>query len=252
MIKKKPNLDLVTLNHEVSKYFFPGYDLYFIHGWFCAYLSALGESEDDLLIPTYLVLNEGSIDNEQHFDGFIGRLVELYSALADQLYEHNKPLCPLIDLSMPQKFATQTLDDNDKPSLLNWLTGYLNGYLVIGEDITELKDVDEELMEKRFYPGLFTVCMSLLKLVQEVGCASLGGSARDNFNDVLEDARGMWSSEDGSAMVEQQIAAAIKKIDYNDLSAAVNDIFYVVRSCDEIRYNNPGSSKLLNNLVSRH
>ncbi len=251
-MKKQVNIDFATLNHEVSKYFFSGYDLYFIHGWFCAYLSALGESEDDLLIPTYLVLNESAIENEQHFEGFIGRLVELYTSLAEQLYERNKPLCPLIDVTMPQKFTRGIIESGDKQNLLNWLVGYLNGYLVIGEDITELNEADEELMDQRFYPALFTVCMSLLKLSKEVNLAYLSGSARSNFNDVLEDAAGMWDGDEGSNGVEQQIAAAIQKVEYNDLISAVNDIFYVIRSCDEIRHSNATGSDLLNTLASRH
>ena len=70
---KTNSIDLEALNRELTTYFYRGYDLHFIHGWFCAYLSAPSDSEDDLLIPTYLIVDEDKIADEPKF----AKLVEI-------------------------------------------------------------------------------------------------------------------------------------------------------------------------------
>ena len=85
-MSKKPAQNLAALNQELKEYLYTGYDLHFVHGWFSAYLSAPSDSEEDLLIPTYLILDENKIKDEQEFASLVDRLVVVYSELADTIF----------------------------------------------------------------------------------------------------------------------------------------------------------------------
>ena len=47
-------------------------------------ISAPSDSEEDLLIPTYLILDEDKIKDEQKFASLVDRLVAVYSELLTQ------------------------------------------------------------------------------------------------------------------------------------------------------------------------
>jgi hypothetical protein len=250
---KKPLNNLSVLNQELSAYLYAGYDLHFIHGWFGAYLSAPSDSEEDLLIPTYLILDETKIADEEKFTKLVDKLVKVYSELADAIFENNKLIRPLIDFAKPNGFDPLTFSPEQQRNLLVWLYGYLTGYLAIGGDITEYAS-DENLLEERFFPGLFTLCIAFFKLSQQVDLGFMSAEVAADFAELQADLKTMWESEDGEGDVDELINDAIEELDMADVIGALNDVFYVVRVSDEARFvaQQNSANPLLGKLTSRN
>ena len=224
-------IDFSRLEQETTKYFYSGYNLSFMHGWFCSYLSASVDSEDDLVIPSYLILNEDRLINEQEFSKFIDRLMLVYVDIADSIYEKNKQIKPLINFINPRD-ANLQLSTEDKTNLLIWLYGYLCGYLVIGTDVTEYC-YNEQLLNDKFYPELLVVCQAFLLLDQELD-VSFTSPMLDDYLDVKADIINMWEFDDGSNILTQITNIKLGDI-LGKLINALNNIFYTVRTLDEAR-----------------
>lgn len=244
-------IDLETSNQELIRYTYAGYDLYFLHGWFTAYLSAPNDSEEDLLIPDYLIIDESRIDNEASFSKTIDLLVDMYSGLAEALFDDNKPICPLIDFSAPTFFDTEAFTSVHFHNLLKWLYGYLAGFMAIGVEISE--SIDEDLVNQRFYPALFTLCVAFFYLERK---AVLGDVDENNFKpdyeELARDLQQMWESQEGEADIDSLITAAVTELDLKDIAIAVNDIFYVVRRSDELKLAKQSINPLLGKLTTNH
>ena len=234
--KLKP-INLELLNKELLGYVWPGYDLYFVHGWFAAYLSSPSDSEEDLLIPGYLILDETKITDEQHFSRLVDQLVVLYSELADAIYERNKLIRPLIDFKKPNSFDQLSpdwlqLSKKSGRNLLNWLYGYLSAYLAISSDLEQYAVGDnlDNLLKDKFYPALFTLCIALFSLTGKVHLTaksdnslniSLDASPSSEIN--LDDSPD--NSSDGSlADISENVS--------NDLSELLIDIKSMWESID--------------------
>lgn len=249
---KKSITNFSELNRELQTYLYCGYDLHFVHGWFCAYLSAPSDSEDDLLIPTYLILNEDKIQDEVKFTKLIDKLVKVYSELADAIFENNKLIRPLIDFAKPNGFDPLTFTPEHKRNLLVWLYGYLTGYLALGGEISENID-DEQLLEEKFYPALFTLCVALFSLAGQVEVKFMESLVAEDFNELQDDLKSMWESEDGEADVELLFKDAMDELDLADIIGALNDLFYVMRVSDENRFAAQNhQNSLLGKLNTRH
>jgi hypothetical protein len=247
-MKKLTQEDLVKLNKQTQQYFYKGYTVHFMHGWFCAYLAAPSDSEEDLVIPTYLILDEAKISNERAFAQFIDDLMLLYSEIADNIFEHNKLIKPLVNLTNRNSFPIDALTTDEKLNLQQWLYGYLCGHLVIGNDITEYCD-DEKLLDEKFFPALFTVCSAFLLLDKEVEINStLAATALDDYEEVKADLIEMWEVAEGQTILDQLVQASLTNI-LADLVAALNTLFSVVRTVDEARFSgNMQHHNLLNKL----
>lgn len=251
MIKKKAS-DLEVLNNEIKPYLFQGYDLHFIHGWFTAYLSAPSDSEEDLLIPTYLILDEDNIKDEQKFAKIIDKLINVYSELADNIFEKTKLLRPLIDFNKPNSFDPLLFSDEHKRNLLMWLYGYLTGYLVTATDITECT-TNEQLLEDKFFPALFTLSVALISLKSQVDLSFMSVDVKNDFDELLVDVKAMWESEDNELPTDELFASALAELDLADIIGALNDVFYAIRVIDESQFaNSTANNTLLNKLVTRH
>lgn len=249
---KKNNTNLTTLNQELVEYLHSGYDLHFVHGWFSAYLSAPSDSEDDLVIPTYLILDEAKIKDETKFAKLVDKLIAVYSDLADAIFENNKLIRPLIDFAKPNTFDPLLFTEQHNRNLLVWLYGYLTGYLAIGGDITEYA-TNEKLLEERFYPALFTLCVALFKLTQTVKLDFMAPEVAADFAELQVDLKTMWESEDDEAVVDDLINESIEELDMADIIGALNDVFYVIRVSDESKFAaNTQQNSLLNKLNTRH
>ena len=248
---KNTQANLAKLNQELVAYVWPGYDLHFLHGWFAAYLSAPSDSEDDLLIPSYLILDEDKIKDEQAFAKLVDKLVLVYTDLADSIYENNKLIRPLIDFAKPNSFDPLLFSLEHKRNLLTWLYGYLTGYLAIGGDVTEYA-TDEALLEDKFYPALFTLCIALFSLAREVKCENQAANVSVDFAELEQDLLAMWESEDGED-ITAAIEDAIKELDLADIIGALNDLFYVLRVTDEKRFaEKEPATTLLHKLTTKH
>lgn len=247
---KNYTLNYSQINEELITYTYNDYDLYFIHGWFCSYLSAPSDSPEDLVLPTYLVLNEDKIVDENKFSKLVDKLMEVYSFLADSLFEKNKLIRPLVDFTNntfePEKFSLQ-----EKKNLAKWLYGYLTGYLVLNEDIMDHID-DEKMLDEKFYPALFTLCVALMSLAKE-DSLEMEAKTREDFDELIADIRAMWESEEGEELTDSLFNEAIESLDYNDIIIALNDLFYVMRITDEKRMVTVNhQNSLLGKLTTRH
>lgn len=252
-MKKTNKIDLVTLNQEAQEYFYRGYDLFFIHGWFCAYLSAINDNEEDTVIATYLILDETKITNENAFSKFIDKLMQVYSELTDNVFENNKLIKPLVNLVTPNNLTNCDLSLEEKQHLQLWLYGYLNGHLAIGEDITEACD-DESLIDKKFFPSLYLLCSIFLALDKEVNIKDiLSQNALENYLEVQEDIINMWETEDNRTIITDIVGKSlINENTLNNIIEALNSIFYVVRTIDEKRFATQNQNQLLKNLNNRY
>ncbi len=246
----KIKYELTNLDKLAHKYFYRGYDIMFLHGWFCAYLSAPSDSEDDCVIPSYLILNEEKIDDEKRFSKFIDELMLLYSDLAENIYEKNKLIKPLISLNSANNFDLTSVDDKMKINLLVWLYGYMCGYLVIGVDITEYCS-DDKLLEDKFYPALYTLCVIFLLLDQQIDVTTIFDEvAIEDYLDVKADILDLWESVDNGPTLLDAIQQIELDAAIGELVDALNAIFYVIRVADENRYNqDTKNNTLLNRLV---
>lgn len=251
IMSKKPAQNLATLNQELKEYLYTGYDLHFVHGWFSAYLSAPSDSEEDLLIPTYLILDEDKIKDEQKFASLVDRLVAVYSELADAIFENNKLIRPLIDFARPNAFDPLGFTPEQRRNLTMWLYGYLTGYLAIGGDITEYA-TNEQLLEEKFFPALFTLCVAFFSLAGESDLGEVSAKVAEDFAELQIDLKSMWESEEDEDDVDELIRESIEELDLADIIGALNDVFYVIRVSDESRFAASGQNKLLNKLATRH
>ncbi len=256
-MKKNNNINLAAINQELVDYLYKGYDLHFVHGWFSAYLSAPSDSEDDLVIPTYLILDEEKIQDEDKFAKLVDKLIAVYSDLADSIFEHNKLIRPLIDFAKPNTFDPLKFTEEHERNLLVWLYGYLTGYLAIGGDITEYAITEhsnnDKLLEERFYPALFTLCIALFKLTKTVNLNFMSQEIAADFAELQVDLKTMWESEDDEDNVDELISDAIEEIDMADIIGALNDVFYAIRVSDESKFAaNTQQNSLLNKLNTRH
>ena len=241
----KKTIDLPKLNIETAKYFYKGYDIYFIHGWFCAYLSAPSDSEEDDVIPTYMILDEDKISDEKVFTKFIDSLMELFSEIADSIYEKNKPLKPLVNLNNNN---IETLNEEEKHNLFIWLYGYLSGFIVIGSDITEYC-TDDKLLDEVFFPSLMIVCSSLLLLEKEVNPKDLfAKQSLEDYNDLCLDIADMWESDENGKTLPETLEGESYSLSLTELSQALAAIFYVVRTADEVKVSEKAVSPLLKSL----
>lgn len=248
-MKKLTPESLISLDKGCKQYFYAGYDLHFIHGWFAAYLTAPSDSEEDMVIPTYLVLNEKAITNEKEFSKFIDNLMRVYSDIANNIFDLNKQLKPLVDYAKPNNFSHDDLNDTAKKNLLIWLYGYLCGTLSIDADITEYCN-DEKLLEEKFYPALYTICCGFLLLNKSFNIADLlAPNVVADFKELTEDIVEMWEADDGKTIIDEinnlELSQAL-----SSLVAALNNIFYVTRIADERKFANKQNS-LLNKLNTK-
>lgn len=246
-------VDLIELNQQFSAYCFAGYDLYFVHGWLCAYVSAASESDEDLFIPSYLIVDGAKLSNEteEHaFSKLVDQLVSVYCDLAEAVFEKNKPLRPIVDFSQANSGLTK-LELGQKRNLLLWLYGYLTGYLSIGGDISEYCK-DETLLEERFYPALYTLCVAFFKLGQELDLSFMGDEAKTDFAELQQDLQEMWESDEEGVAIEDIFAKETAAVELSSITTALNDLFYVIRISDEIRYaGNNHAVELLNKLSKK-
>lgn len=251
MLKNKNN-DLTQINQEICTYLFKGYDLYFVHGWFNAYLSSPSDSEDDLVIPTYLILDEDKISDENKFAKTIDKLIAIYSELSDNIFEKNKPLRPMVDFLKPNTFDPLMLDEETKQNLLMWLYGYLTAYLVTSGDVVEYA-TNQKLLDEKFFPALFTLCVSLTSLSTQVSLDFMADDVKADFYETLGDIKSMWESEDDESSVEELFKNSMSELDLADIVGALNDVFYVIRVSDERRFiESQQKNGLLNKLTTRH
>lgn len=233
----KLKYELTNLNKLSKNYFHQGYDVFFMHGWFSAYLSAPSDSEDDLIIPSYLIVDEENINDEKAFAKFVDEYMALYADLAESIFEKNKLIKPLVSIEVPNLADLTKLDSKTQSSLLVWLYGYLCGYLVVGVDITEYCD-DFRLLEEKFYPALYTICVSFLLLDQLIDASTIFNEvAIEDYLDVKADILDLWESTDDGATILDEIKNINLDEALSDLSTALNAIFYVIRVSDEKRYN---------------
>ena len=233
-MKKLTSEHLAILQKQTQTYFFKGYDIYFIHGWFCAYLSSPSDSEEDLVIPMYLVLDEEKIIDENVFTKFIDGLMDMYTDLADKIYEQNKLIKPLVNIEHPNNFLNNSPTELEQVNLLNWLYGYLSGYLSIGADITEYC-TDDALLTEKFFPALFTVCVCFLILNKQITANKYyTGDVLIDFNELCEDVTSMWEADD-TASISDQVETTTLMDGLNNLVQALSTIFFVVRKAEEDR-----------------
>ncbi|MDD3267339.1 MAG: hypothetical protein PHC75_09215 [Burkholderiales bacterium] len=246
-------INLEEINNEFKKYLHQGYDLFFIHGWFNAYLSAPSDSEEDLLIPTYLILDEDRIADENKFSKIVDKLVTLYSQIADSIFENNKPLKPLINFAKPNSFDPITFGDEESKNLLMWLYGYLTCYLVTSGEAAEYV-TDEKLLEEKLYPALFTLSVALVTLSKSVTIDFMNEEVKTDFLEIVDDVKSMWESEGNENLSVDEVFAQVEdKLDLADIVGALNDIFYVIRVSDENRFaNTPNDNTLLGKLNARN
>jgi hypothetical protein len=244
----KKTFDLAKLNSKACEYFYQGYDIFFIHGWFSAYLSAPSDSEEDDVIPTYMILNEDKIADEKLFTKFIDELMLMFSDIADSIYEKNKSLKPLINLGSPNNFTPDSLTDDEKRNLLVWLYGYLSGFIVIGSDITEYCK-DDKTLDEVFFPALSIVCSAFLLLDKEVNPKKLfTGQALDDYYDLCLDIEDMWERDENDKTLAESLHGVEYIVPVAELSNALSAIFFVVRTADESRINAQAVNPLLKNL----
>lgn len=236
-MKKFSHDELIKVANQINEYFYKGYDIHFIHGFIASYLSSPSDSEEDMVIPMYLVLDESTITDENKFTKFMDNLLELYKDLSDKIYEQNKLIKPLTNISHPNNFMNAEITIPEKTNLLNWLYGYLCCYLTIGADITEdCKDVD--LLEKRFFPALFTICACFILLEREIGTSKLlyTEEALIDFNELKEDVINMWEDDENGSFLD-----GLNKYKLNEaiehLVEALNSVFFVVRKIEETKFN---------------
>lgn len=249
--QKNQSLNLSQINTELTDFCYEGYDLYFVHGWFCAYLSAPSDSQEDLVLPTYLVLNEDKITDEHKFTKLVDKLMEIYTDLADNIFEKNKLIRPVVNLTdnsyEPDKFTLL-----QQQNLLKWLYGYLTGYLVLNGEVTDYI-TDEKMLDEKFYPALFTLCVALIKLVAENIEIKMEAKIQEDFSELLADIKAMWESEEGEELTDSLFNEAMAALDYNDIVTALNDLFYVMRVSDEKRMQAlHHQNSLLGKLTTRH
>ena len=242
----KKSFDLALLNKETNKYFYKGYDIFFIHGWFSAYLSAPSDSEEDDVIPTYLVLNEEKVIEEQVFNKFVDQLMLVFGDIAENIFEKNKALKPLVSLDITN--VNDNLSAEEKHNLFIWLYGYLSGFVVIGSDITEYCR-DDKLLDEVFFPALMTVCSALLLLAKELNPTQIfEESSLDDFNDLCLDLQDMWEADEEGKTLVDTLQGEKFSLTYTDLTDALTAIFFVVRTADEARVNQESINPLLKNL----
>ena len=132
-----------------------------------------------------------------------------------------------------------------------WLYGYLTGYLAIGGDITEYA-TNEQLLEEKFFPALFTLCVAFFSLARESDLGEMSAQVAEDFAELQIDLKSMWESEEDEDDVDELIRESIEELDLADIIGALNDVFYVIRVSDESRFAASGQNKLLNKLATRH
>jgi len=179
-MKKITSEYLTKLQQQIELYFYKGYNLFFIHGWFCAYLSSPSDSEEDLLIPTYLILDEEKITDETKFIKVVDDLMVLYNDLADKK--------------------------------------------------------DEVLLDEKFFPAVFTLCVGLLLLNKDKDISKTNLFAADvleDFKEICDDVMSMWE-DDGESLEDRLKEYSLSEVTPNIVDA-LNSIFYVVRKSEEHR-----------------
>lgn len=245
------NLD--KLHSNCCKYFYAGYHIYFIHGWFCAYLSAVTENDDDLLIPTYLVLDEDLVLDEKPFISFIDELLILYKHLATTTFEYNKLIKPLISLNSSNSLdnIANVTDPATKhliySNTLNWLYGYLANFLSNDDKISaDIESKYQELLDTKYYQSLYTLCCAALALDEYVyhkdeTVALLINhhiNYTNDYNETKQDIIDLWeNNENGNSIIKQAQSMAIDEL-IQQIVPAINNIFYVMRVIDEYKLTN--------------
>lgn len=245
-------INLEEVDNEFKKYLYQGYDLFFIHGWFNAYLSAPSDSEEDLLIPTYLILDEDDIADENKFSKSVDKLVTLYSQIADNIFENNKPLKPLVSFAKPNSFDPLTFTDVENKNLLMWLYGYLTCYLVTSGEAAEYV-TDQKLLDEKLYPALFTLSVALATLSKRISTDFMSEEVKTDFFEIVDDVKSMWESEENESLsVDELFTQVENELDLADIVGALNDIFYVIRVSDENRFAATPDETLLGKLNARN
>ncbi|RTK95618.1 MAG: hypothetical protein EKK64_06345 [Neisseriaceae bacterium] len=255
----KKSLNLVELNNWLVRYTYAGLDLHFVSGWISSYLSSVNDEEqEDLLIPDFLIFDEKRISNEQDFSKLIDQLVNLYSDMADRLYEQNKLIQPLINLEQPNVVKMDNLNEKEKQALESWLLGYLYFVLTSEVDIAALSN-DQTMLDEHYYPALFTLSVVLMDLQTKLQSDKKNQTIPSYVGYLTEavfDLQEMWESEDASSK-DDMFKDALSKVNYQDVVPALNSIFFVIRKIDELRYTNNQISKSLlgklsNQSLSKH
>lgn len=250
-MKKPSNLNYTAINQELSQYLFADYDLHFIHGWFCSYLSSPSDSEEDLVLPSYLVFDETKINDEDKFNKTIDKAINVYSVIADSIYDNNKLIKPLINLAKPNSFEVNKLTDIEKRNLLMWLYGYLTCHVLINEEMPEDEEF-EELLDSKFYPAFFALCAAFIKLHRELDALQFhDNEVKQDIVQLVEDLANLWEASEEDELSEKELLEnEIANYNYNNLLENLNDIFYVIRVMDEKKFakesieNNPIAKKL--------
>ncbi len=245
----KKTMSLIEVNKWLSKYTYAGLDIHFVSGWFASYLSSVNDdSTEELLVPDFLIFDENKITNEQDFSKLIDELVKIYSDAADRLYEQNKLLQPMVDLTKPNVIQIDDLSKEQLQALEAWLLGYMYFILTSEVDIAALSSNQTLLDEYYYYPALFTLSIILMDLQ-----IKLQSDAKTNqsptyvayLTETIFDLREMWEADDDATNKDTMFDEALANVNYNDLIPALNSIFFVVRKIDEERYANEQMSKSL-------
>lgn len=206
-------LNLAGLNKSLAKYTWKGYDLYFLHGWFTAYLLSSGNSEEDLLIPGYLILDEAKLDDDKQFSGIVDDLVLVYNELAQSIYDKNKQIRPMINYDKPNVFDVNNITEFERHNLLKWLYGYLSAYVITGEDVPAHIN-DQNLLDGKFYPALFTLCIALFSLDGHVALSDyLSDKFKADYAELKLDLKSMWESDENEPHIEDLFSSMQKKLD---------------------------------------
>ena len=252
-MKKLSKIDLHKLNEKTKQYCFNGYDLFFIHGWFVAYLSAPSDNDEDTVLPMGIILDEEQIRNEAVFSKYIDEVMAVFTTIADSIFEQNKLIKPLINLDKPNYFSnTLTLDE--KGNLLRWLYGYLFGSLALSEDVYTYSQ-DEELIDEVYFPALWEVACVFLKLDKEVVIHDkINDQVKNEYLELKTMMVDLWESEDGSnTTIDDEVISMSLDDALDKMLPALNTIFSVVRNMDEAKFGEqPVPNALLTNLTTMH
>jgi hypothetical protein len=252
-MKKISKLDLHKLNEKTKEYCFKGYDIFFIHGWFVAYLSAPSDNDEDSVFPMGVILDEDQIKNEAVFSKYIDEVMSIFTAIADNIFEQNKLIKPLINLDKPNYFSN-TLTIDEKSNLLKWLFGYLFGSLALGEDVYTYSQ-DEELIDEIYFPALWEVACVFLKLDKEaVIHDAMNDQVKADYLELKEMIIDLWESEDGGNMtIEDEVINMSLDDALDKMLPALNTVFSVVRTIDEAKFDDKHTpNTLLTNLTTLH
>ncbi len=225
------NIELA--NKYSANYLYPGYDIYFIHGWFYSYILSISENSDDLWFPDYLVLDEDKITDNKLFTKFIDNLLLIYTTLVNNAFEKNLPISVLVDVNNIN-VTIVNLSVIEQSNLLNWLYGYLSGWLVTWNDGLDQYFKDHKNLEDKFYQDMFYLTGAFILLDNQLK-PQLSEMILSDYNDLKLDLFDIWD------LKEPEIIQEFKKLNLNNdsfdilngVSNSLNSLFQIMRIIDE-------------------